>query len=301
MYKNDLETCAIVVIIFHTNPMEHELRLFNIAELGAKIFLVDNTPNEQCEQSLPIEANKNPRITHLQLGRNAGIAQALNIGIKAAFDADCQYVFTFDQDSEISNGLLLELLAQYQALERDGHILLSLGPHPINKDTGVSYLRRRDRIRAWLRGSWGNRVISTSEIITSGMLVNRVTYNFVGLYYEPLFIDFVDHDWCWRLRRQGGVCLVDLRTQLKHMVGDADVPYTFGMKHGAAFRLFFLFRNATFLILTGRMPYYDSIKFIALIPAKALIFLFMIDRKERWYQMSRGLLQGVRMAMRSHP
>ncbi|MGV1017854.1 MAG: glycosyltransferase [Fluviibacter phosphoraccumulans] len=298
MHPLELADSAIVIVIFNTDPSEHAIRVAGIVSSGAQIFLVDNTPIKHSDNDPKIVFAGRSGVHYLRLGKNFGIAHALNVGIDAAFNAGFNYVFTFDQDSEISVELLNALITQYKILERTNTSLLALGPQPINKDTGVSYLRRRDRIRVFLRRKPTDRILPTSEIITSGMLVNKKTFSCVGPYDAKLFIDFVDHDWCWRLRRNGGICLVDLNTCLPHMVGNADVPFTFGMKQGAPFRLFFLFRNAIFLIVSGRMPFYDAVKFIALIPAKLFIFGLMPDRKERWRQMCRGFLKGFHMALR---
>lgn len=302
-----MKDCAIIIILYHVEPKEYFERLEPILNLGAQIYLVDNTPwpkEPACDYN-PAPVSIDPKgIFHIPLGQNTGIAHALNVGVAAAFENNCRYVFTFDQDSAISPDLLLNLLAKYNSLEASGHRLLALGPHPVNKLTGTSYLRRRDRLRVWFnnwrfggisRESW---LMETSEIITSGLLANKLTYEAVGLYDEKLFIDFVDHDWCWRLRRKGGACVVNLSAQLEHMVGLGELPYTFGMKHGASHRLYYLFRNALFLIFRGRMPIFDSVKFIALIPAKIIIFSLMKDRWDRWRQIARGTLAGLRMACR---
>lgn len=300
MHPNSLHDCALVVVLFHTTPQDHLARLAPIAAQGVRVVLVDNTPAGPDAQSTAAgRLPEHPRITHIPLGRNAGIAHALNVGIESAFAAGATHVFTIDQDSEVTVNLLASLLTRYKMLEQQGQHLLALGPHPVNKVTGASYLRRRDRLRVWLSAPKSPPLLQVSEIITSGLLANRETFIVAGGYDTSLFIDFVDHDWCWRLRRMGGHCAVDLTVPLPHMVGQGDVPFTFGMKRGAAGRIFFLFRNGVFLTLRGRMPLFDAIKFLMLLPAKFLVFGLMPDRKKRWRQMGHGLCEGVKMAFRT--
>jgi rhamnosyltransferase len=172
---------------------------------------------------------------------------------------------------------------------------LAIGPFPVNKLTNVSYLRRRDRLRLrWAASSREKGLFETAEIITSGLLADQATYAAVGSYDESLFIDFVDHEWCWRLRRKGGHVYVDLNTQLPHMVGNGEVPFTMGMKNSAPRRAYYIFRNGLGLIMSGRMPWYDAVKFLALIPVKFLVFSLMSQRTERW----RFACQGIRDALR---
>jgi rhamnosyltransferase len=295
MSSASLTDCAFVVVLYHTDPLEHVERLRPIIALGARGYLVDNTPRDLAQAS-QLEVG----LRHVPLGRNAGIAHALNVGVQMAFDDGARHVFTFDQDSEIDSTLMTSLLDAYRIHESMGRRRLALGPHPVNKITGASYLRRRDRLRVWWHRQRrdSESFLPTAEIITSGLLSNHETWVAAGPYDEALFIDFVDHDWCWRLRRNSGICGVELSVPLAHMVGQGDVPYTLGMKLGAASRLFFLFRNGVYLILRGRMPILDAIKFLALIPAKLMVFGLMRDRLERWRQIFRGLREGLRMAGR---
>ena len=290
--------CAFVVVLYHSDPHAHELRLSSIVERGYTAILVDNTPIDAAICATPLYTTTN--LYHVLLGENTGIANALNVGIQLAFDLSKHYVFTFDQDSEISIDLLERLLKQYVEQEAQSSAPLVLGPHPINKVTGASYLRRRDRLRRFFRnGAREPYLLRVNEIISSGLLANRDTYDKVGLYDTELFIDFVDHEWCWRLREMGGACLVDLSTPLSHMVGSGDIPFTLGMKFASAHRLYYLFRNGIYLILALKMPFFDATKFLVLVPFKLLLFAFFRDRKARWKYAVRGLLDGLRLALSS--
>lgn len=301
MSSQRLSGCAFVVVLYCTDALSHLAKAKELVEDGAIGFFIDNTPTPNIE-AWPDESILCDDLYHIRLHKNMGIAHALNVGVKASLARECKYIFTFDQDSEMTSDLLVRLLATYREFEDTKGKFFALGPHPINRVTGASYLRRRDRIRAYVIGALkGPRVLKTAEIITSGLLANRETYELVGPYDENLFIDFVDHEWCWRLSRMGGECGVDLSVPLLHMVGRGDVPYTFGMKLGAPGRLYFLFRNAITLMLRGRMPLFDALKFLVLIPVKVAVFSLMPDRCARLKEIGRGIVDGLKLSMSSLP
>jgi len=284
------ERVAIIIVSFQTDLQKLLQRIQPIAQSGYLHIIVDNTPGKPVASRSQIA----PNVEYLPLGENFGIAAALNSGVKEARALKKQYIFTFDQDSEFDGRTISLLVNEYVQLRQQEFPAshpLAIGPHPINKNTGASYLRRKDRLR--LKFHTGE-LLTVNEIITSGLLADDLTYASVGPYREDLFIDFVDHEWCWRLRSQGGTCLVNLSTPLPHMVGSGDIPLTFGMKLGSENRVYFLFRNGLTLILARKMPLFDSVKFLILIPAKLLIFALMPDRKARWRYAFRGLVDGWR-------
>jgi rhamnosyltransferase len=290
---------AIVVVLYETDPQAAVLKAHRSAGDRFFVVLIDNTPGRN-QSHTPVGLGSN--MAYLPLGDNLGIATALNRGIAHAESLGHEKIFTFDQDSHYDARLLDALLNRFDALRPLHAAGLALGPLPRHRDSGVSYLRRRDRLRLQVRNLLGlaTDVLPVAELITSGLLSDRATYRHAGFYREDLFIDFVDHEWCWRLRRQGGVCLVDVQVSLPHMVGEGEVPFTMGMKRGSPRRLFFLFRNGIYLAFSGAMPVYDAIKFLLLIPAKLLVFgLFFPDRMVRLRHAWQGLITGLRWSM--HP
>lgn len=283
---------ALVTVVYQLDAAR--LMADAAARLPAALLLVyvDNTPGRGADAAPDLPAN----VLYLPLGDNRGIAEAFNVGIDAALARGRRMLFTFDQDSVYDAALLAALLAAFGRLRAGSAAPLAVGPAPRHRATGASYLRRRDRLRAaLLRRRPGPHLLAVGELISSGLLSDADSYRKVGLYRADLFIDYVDHEWCWRLRAAGGRCVVDLDVPLAHMVGAGSVPFTFGMKHGAALRVFYLFRNGLALLLSGLMPAYDVFKFLLLVPLKLIAFSFLSDRRERLGFAFKGLAAGLRL------
>ncbi len=292
--SKEFQGVAAIFVLYMSSPSEMINELAWMVEGGAFVILVDNTPGVE-------EGTRNfNNVVHCCMGRNAGVAAALNKGLELCKALDARYIFTFDQDSRFNADLLRGLLAQYKIQRQAFNGPLALGPFPVNKLTGASYLRRSDRVRLWLKKWLGlkneSSLLPVRELITSGLLADDVTYSLVGNYNDALFIDFVDHEWTWRCSRQGGRCFVAMDVKMAHMIGSGDIPYTGGMRLGSPSRIFYLFRNGIFLALSGKMPVYDAIKFIALMPTKFFVFGILRDRRLRWLNMLQGLKAGVNSA-----
>jgi rhamnosyltransferase len=56
--------------------------------------------------------------------------------------------------------------------------------------------------------------------MTSGCLLDLVAWQVVGPFRDDFFIDFVDNEYCLRLRREGYRVLRANRANLEHAVGD---------------------------------------------------------------------------------
>ena len=91
-------TCGIIILY---NP-DIPLLLKNIAGSSAQVerlYLIDNTENnDRYAETLQTIAN----VSHITLGRNTGIAHALNEGCRLAFEAGFKWAVTLDQDSDSS-------------------------------------------------------------------------------------------------------------------------------------------------------------------------------------------------------
>lgn len=298
--KSSLSGLGIVVVLYML-PMSDLLpKLLDYVALGARLFVVDNTPFAT-ESNADMSEPNIDGVRYIRFGRNEGIGSALNTGIRAAFNDGQRYVVTFDQDSSMSGSNLAQLYSKYKELEEAGFQNFALGPLPFNRKTGASYLRRLARIRFVIQNSlalWKrskSNCLVTREIITSGLMASRHTYAFNGLYNEELFIDYVDHEWCWRLASAGGFSAIDCSIRLSHMVGHGELPFLGGIKISAPWRSYFLFRNGIYLCMTRRMPMFDSLKLLFLVPFKTLAFAFMPQPRARLFFMYRGIRDGFLM------
>jgi len=203
-------------------------------ETCAHVVVVDNTPGAE-----PTVADKvaGPRVKVLRSGQNIGLAGALNAGIRE-LPEDADAVLLLDQDSVLP-GDVVEALAAYLGDPTVG----IAAPTPWDAAHDSSY----DTLAA-LRSEVADR----TDVITSGMLIRRSALERVGVFREDFFVDFVDIDFCLRLRRAGLRIVQDPRLKLPHSLGDRRVhgvgPLRIQIVHYPVWRLYWIARGASTLM-----------------------------------------------------
>jgi rhamnosyltransferase len=204
--------------------------------LGAceRVIVVDNTPDGAPTAAAGLA---DERVTVLRSGENLGLAGGLNAGI-AALPADAEAVLFLDQDSVLPEDLVPALVA---LLESDRKIGVA-APTPWDPAHDAGY----DNVAA-LRAEVSDR----TDVITSGMLVRRRALEQVGGFREEFFVDFVDIDFCLRVRRVGWRIVQDQRLRLPHSLGDRRAhrlgPLRLLVVHHPTWRQYWILRGASAL------------------------------------------------------
>ena len=200
------------------------------------VIVVDNTPASD-EAADPLRGFEDPRVAVLGGGRNLGLAAGLNRGL-AHLPADAEAVLLLDQDSVIPDGLI-EGLAKVLGDPGIGIV----GPSPVDAETGKVYETLPDR---------HERVDDRDVVITSGMLLRRSCLTQVPGFREDFFVDYVDVDFCLRMKRAGVRIVRDLALELPHSIGDVRPHRFLGREihvgHYSAWRHYWIARNGTVLI-----------------------------------------------------
>ncbi len=253
----------------------------------ASVIVVDNTPypaEGRAEQPDPLCGYRDPRVTVLGSGRNLGLAAALNIGL-AALPAETGAVLLLDQDSVIPDGLIDGL-----AEDLDDPSIGVVGPSPVDATSGKVY--------ETLAGRHG-RLDDRDMVITSGMLLRRSCLERVSGFREDFFVDYVDLDFCLRLRRAGVRIVRDLALELPHSIGDVRVhPFLGGsarIGHYAAWRHYWIARNGTILIRENvrAMPVWAITNTLFMSRWFMQLVLFEPSRRTHAAAFLRGLRDGL--------
>jgi rhamnosyltransferase len=202
------DICAVVVTYFPKAGCAENLAA--LAPQVGKLVIVDNGSSAQSLE--PIEAAaRELDATVVHLCANLGIAAALNAGLKFAAERGYRWLATFDQDSRATPGMLAEMagvLASYPHADR----VAVLSPCHVDRGLGFTV---RERSSEATGSGW--RVVTS--VMTSGNLVSLEAAAAVGGFDDSLFIDYVDHDFCLRLRRHGYQILEATRATLLHSLG----------------------------------------------------------------------------------
>lgn len=175
----------------------------------------------------------------IDLGRNSGIATALNVGVSYALSLDVPFILTLDQDTAIGPDSIRGLKDEIERSVRWSDLVV--GPGMVS---GAPY-----------RGQKSGRLLETTELLQSGLLAHRDTYLRYGLFDERLFIDGVDTEYCLRLRSHGvAVCAVP-HIPMEHRLGDTERtrvvrlgPWSPTSTNHSATRRYYMNRNRLVLI-----------------------------------------------------
>lgn len=197
-----------VVVTYHPPP-ELAAHLRAIRRQVGSLVVVDNgSPDAARIETLCAELGAG----FIGNVANEGIARALNQGAERARQGGFRWLATFDQDSAPPDGLiagLWSLALRWPDAARIGIVAASFHDRHLGRTWS-------DPSNTLVDGSdW--REVRT--LITSGSLVNMASFDDVGGYDERLFIDFVDHDHCHRLRRAGWRLLQSKTLLIDHAIG----------------------------------------------------------------------------------
>lgn len=201
-----------VVVAFHPDQAVLGALLESLATQVASSIVVDNTPGGA--PGLPDDA--------VVLGRNAGLARGLNVGIEEALRRGATHVLLCDQDSLPAPGMVQALLAAQAQLLRCGCAVAAVGPTYADLHSGRmrackvrgSYLPRYVHLHA------GDAPAEVLTLISAGTLIRRETIDEVGPMREDLFIDRVDTEWCLRATRRGASLYVVPGASLLQRMGE---------------------------------------------------------------------------------
>jgi rhamnosyltransferase len=192
------------------------------------VHIVDN--GSEAESLGVLESlEREPGISVERLGENRGVGYALNRGVQCARQMGCIWLLTMDQDSVVDRSFI----EMYRvALEQyPGRVCLA------PRITTSS--RRKDALGV---------VISCA--ITSGNLVRVSVFDQIGLYDEGFFVDYIDFDFCLRLRRAGYAVHRVPAALMEHQLGDSvELPQAvrkYYARHSPV-RRYYMYRNYMYM------------------------------------------------------
>ncbi len=187
------------MVLYHpTQDVVVNIRSY-LGEL-ARLYLVDNSP---CPSDSMIAAFAgDERISYHANQENLGVAAALNFAAARAVNEGFRFLLTMDQDSRAESGMVGTL--------RD---CMASGGDPVAMV--VPFLVTREGKLPAIKES----VEEVGVAMTSGSLIKLSSYMAAGGFREDFFIDFVDVEYCLRLRKQGFTIVRDNRALLYHAVG----------------------------------------------------------------------------------
>jgi rhamnosyltransferase len=284
--KSTEQVCAVVITFFPDAGFPE--RLEKIAAQVFRVIVVDNGTTGQSRDNLENALEAGGNVTGIRNSDNLGVAAALNQGIREALkEGDCPWIVTFDQDSLPAADMVEKMLAVWKSHPHAERLMVA-GPRTAFVDSTSRPDPAEDR-------SWRE----VTHVITSGSLISRRAFHLAGYYNEGLFIDYVDIEYCLRLRNLGYQVIEVLSTEMLHHMGRLEERLFLGDKvhptHHPPLRRYYQFRNALLLHRQYRKsqgPWRRKNRII-LIKILILILLYEKQRLRSLLQILRGIGHGL--------
>lgn len=282
---------GICIVTFYPD-IEKLLKSVNeLSTIAQSIVIIDNTGLDTLFKDREFK-----NVTLIRLDKNLGIAKAQNLGIKVFNnDPKIKKILFLDQDSYFDSVNIKELLVQYDRIKKLDENLGAIGPIPINSITNEPYLNRK--LRLALKE---NDIIPVRELISSGTLTEKRNFHFIGDFAEYLFIDYVDHEWCWRLKCNGKNCYLAPTSKLFHNLGE-NQKKIFGksLYSPKPPRNYFQYRNYILLLGVQHVPIEWKIKTAVKLTLRIFEIMFLFSEKLGHYNfVLKGIKDGIQKKLK---
>lgn len=199
--------CA-VVITYHPDIGLRE-RIEQIRHQVDKLLIVDNNSATDCITMIQrISADLDVDV--IENESNLGVAEALNQGFKYAehFGGRYAWVLTLDQDTYCYPKLIERLISAYENCPFREEVGI-IGTNYQEKTTG-RILHHTEANESWEE---------VKNLPTSGCITSLAAFSEVGDFRRDLFIDYVDTEFCMRLRNKGYRVLISPKIGMIHPLG----------------------------------------------------------------------------------
>lgn len=196
-----LGICGAIVSFNPPPEIVENVRL--LREQVDDVIVVDNDSSEKGRIVLE-RLEQAGTCTVIYNGRNLGIAGGLNVAIQYASRAGHEWIVMFDHDSRVTPGFMTSMVNTYQKCEYKEKVGIIA---PVWKDVNSC------------APPFVSRSHEILSVINSGSLVRLSTFEEHGLFDENLFMDYVDSEFCLRLRSRGLKILQSNESVLLHRLG----------------------------------------------------------------------------------
>ncbi|HEX6431825.1 MAG TPA: glycosyltransferase [Niastella sp.] len=187
------------------NPDERDLlhNIHSYLPYVELLIVIDNTEVPRTNSGEQIKG-AGTAIRYIANNQNKGVAAALNMAAQMAFNEGYTWLLTMDQDSYFDKGEMTNYFSLFsQLFQAQSNIAIVSPSH--EKGTADA--------------TPGAVFSEVTTVITSGSLMQLPLWNEAGGFCEKLFIDEVDHEYCYRLIERGYRIIQCNAVYLNHRLG----------------------------------------------------------------------------------
>ncbi|MDV6260277.1 glycosyltransferase family 2 protein [Rhodococcoides yunnanense] len=225
-------TIAAGIVTFNPDVARLEENLDAIVDQVDIVRVIDNNSSNIDEIRRLTERYRN--VVVIERLENHGIAAALNIIVENAAADEAQWVLLLDQDSVCSTNMIDVLMSRTG--DRVGIVCSNILDPNVRSGSDPK----------------GPTVYEVDACITSGSLCNVTAWSVVEGYDEQMFVDYVDFEFCLRLRMAGYTIVRDTAASIQHEFGAGRVHWRFTTYNYSSRRLYTMARDIVYYAIKHR-------------------------------------------------
>ena len=215
-----------------------------------EIVVVNNASSDDV---LSLLAELYPEVTIINLPENGGVGAGFTAGLSYTLQKH-EWTWFLDGDSVPPPDTLQNLLQGLRELGDEADDVAIVAPVCVNSQTGGFYPGIM-----WQKGwrytddkALKNPAVFVDSVISSGTLLRHSAAKDVGYPRADYFIDFVDHEYCFRLRQSGYRIALITKALMTHTIGQPRRIHFMGLTKQwvdhPAWREYYMARNSMFTI-----------------------------------------------------
>ena len=209
-----------VVILYKPNYKEIYDNIYTYAKNLKTLYIIGNS---LIKDDFLLKLQKLSSIILLHNGENLGISKALNMVLKEAISDGFEWILTMDQDTSFNKNDFSKYLANFNKVNKLELMIYA----PIHNKKFLNDYYQEE-----------------SYVMTSANILNIKKAISINGFDENLFIDEVDHEFCFKTLKNKYKIFQDYRIAVNHHLGNKlDNKVTIY----SSTRLYYMLRNYLYL------------------------------------------------------
>ena len=248
--------------------------IFAIHKQVPEVIIFDNGSNNI--NHLKKLVNNFDNVHLLESSKNIGIAAALNSLMSWGLEHNYLWMLSLDQDSVCSNEFV-EKMKPYLSVESNLGIVA-----PVIVDRNVGIVGHNPT----------SNYAHVKTCITSGCFSNIEAWRVIDGYDESMFIDSVDFDFCYRIRKKGYGVIQVKNVQLLHELGNSKMRkfifWSIDVTSHSAFRKYYIAKNNVYYPYKNHLWFHfirGNLRNIWLI---TIVLLYESDKNNKIHAIIKG-------------
>ena len=292
---------SAIIVTFYPDERFFEM-LRSIDDQVDNIWIVDNGSSGQTRNKLEdLGSDSDNSFNFILNDENLGLAAAQNQGIREAINEGSKWILLLDQDSIPAGNMIDKMMVAAESYQ-DKNYLGMITPRHENDD-GEPSIPSYSTKHGFRLHRYFMKVNEVDDMLAFGMasgsLIPSEVLQKVGLMRDDFWIDYIDYDFSFRLRKLGYKIIGVGAASLKHRLGESSKKhignFSFTYHVHPALRRYTIYRNRIRVIREYGLKFPNFLIFEALSISKDILKLAFIegDKKKKFNAIIVGIIDGL--------